>query len=506
MRMSMRWFGIMLILLALPLTATAQVKAPPQGKINLEPAVSYEKSIELPYRGFSEDEVKVIDEVSDWQAVNDPDYRIFYVHPGDYREAGRITLTASGKEGRPRWLIYRDPENPKDTTTHPYHMDKDRQVLIDHLELDGASHWVVDRLRWHRMTRVVNGSSHNIFNRCLALQIDTSRGRQCMVIRSNSNHNTVQNCVFANTPPMPGKDCCGIYIRNADYTHVVNNEIFNMPGDSIQTGQARQHARGTVIQGNDLYVTPRIYTDGEGNFTREGNYAASENAIDIKAHWQPYQEVAPEDNWLIIENNRMWGFRRTDSKAGSTGSGGTHVVIHYTTSSAVRVRNNVMFNGRMGLGVSKNEELKLGPISHHDVHNNLFWDLQIGMKPRHIDQALYYRNVLVDVDRWLTMWESDDSKPRDNLITHNVIIDGEEKGVNPESLHDSNRIGANAFYNTPSHFAQASQSIVKPTASAARHRPIELEVKRITDPTVITIPHARVTDQGPHATWFRRSN
>jgi len=157
MRMSMRWFGIMLILLALPLTATAQVKAPPQGKINLEPAVSYEKSIELPYRGFSEDEVKVIDEVSDWQAVNDPDYRIFYVHPGDYREAGRITLTASGKEGRPRWLIYRDPENPKDTTTHPYHMDKDRQVLIDHLELDGASHWVVDRLRWHRMTRVVNG-------------------------------------------------------------------------------------------------------------------------------------------------------------------------------------------------------------------------------------------------------------------------------------------------------------------------------------------------------------
>ncbi len=479
-------------------------------------AVCYKVSIDLPEFAATSEQAKIIRNVEDWSTVNDPRYRFFYVYPGDYREAGTITLTASGAPREPRWLMWHDPENPEDTTTHPYHMPAGQQAFIDKLQMDGASRWVIDRIRWNRMVVVTNGSSHNVINRCLALEIDTSGGRQCLVVRDNSNFNTIQNCVFADTPPMPHQDCCGIYVTNADHTRIVRNEIRNMPGDSIQTGQSRDHARGTIIQDNDLYVKPATYSDGRGNFTPSGNYSSAENAIDIKAHWQPLEQLPPEqDQYLIIEGNRMWGFRVTDPAAGSTGSGGSHVVIHYRTSSAVRMRYNLVFDGVVGYSCSFKSQRGENQPQFHDLHDNIFWDIRprwgrgagIALQVSEAWDSSYYNNIFVDCAIFMDMnrpSQNQKSRPyaRRNSFGRNVVINSGPPCRT--DYHDSNSFALSAYFGTtplPQNQDDGA-SIVAANVAAARHLPLRVLIKHITDPTEIEIPMGKVTPQSPHAEWF----
>ena len=288
--------------------------------------------LKIPTYHAEDPEHWLIDDPADWTNINDQDKRFFFVTPGDWREVGPITLTASGTKDRPRWLVLYDPQHP-DAEAHPWHLPADQRAWIDRLLVEGGDHWIIDRLRIDRASIVSDGACHNVLNRLMWHQMNKSASDDCLRIgnprnfQDNSSFNTIQYCVMASTKPAGGQDGCGIYVSNADDNRIVRNEIFDMPGDSVQTGQAAQHARRTIIQDNDFYLTPAIYTDGNGHFTPQGQFAAAETAVDIKAHWQPTQMLPTSlDDYMRIEGNRMWGFRATDKIAGGTGSGGLTLV------------------------------------------------------------------------------------------------------------------------------------------------------------------------------------
>lgn len=470
-----------------------------------QPPVSFEVIVEPPSYNPDNPNHRLIESNEDWKSINDPAYRAFFVAPGDYRDAGEILLTASGTASVKRWILAYDPDAPFDST-HPWHQPPEKRAFVDSLRFDRAAHWIVDRIRINKGSRLTNRSNHNVLNRLMIYEMDLANERTSIGLFSDSNYNTVQNCVIAKTPPTPTKDAAGVYISNADYNRVLKNEIFDIPGDCVQTGQNRAHARGTIIQDNDFYLTPAYYTDGNGNFTPDGDFAASENGIDIKAHWQPDEEIAPENRWMILENNRIWGFRPTDPKAAGTGSGGDGIVIHYRTSSGVRVRHNVIWNSPAGIVVSKNEQR--GPISHHEVHDNLIWDVDIGLKPRHIDDSLYFRNILVDVRNWL--WLTDTALK--NTITVNVLINAQvydtshplfQEGAMFDHAGAGTEVRKNAYYGSAWHQPPGKDDIVGASSEDAFHVGREILIKRITAPETIVIPHGQATDKSPHADWLR---
>jgi hypothetical protein len=497
-------------------------RAPLPSPILTGPTVSYEVILDFPDVKPGDPGVLVIDDMEDWAQVNSDQYRIFLVTPGDWRQAGTIELTSSGTEEAPRWLIYYDPENPKDQT-HPWHMPADKRAFVDRIYMNGACWWVIDRLRLNKSNPVRQGSCHNVLNRLMIYEMDRANSRSSIHIgnqrdpEDKSNYNTVQNCVIGRTPPTPRKDGAGVYITNADHNRIVKNEIFDIPGDSVQTGQSGEHARGTIIQDNDFYLTTALYSDGSGNLTPDGPYAGAENAVDIKAHWQPRDELPPpEDEYMIIENNRMWGFRYTDRNVAATGSGGATVVIHYRTSSGVRVRNNLVFDGVTGYHCSYKAQRGPNQPRFHDVHDNLFWNIRQIEGARGTGQAIsiteawdseYRNNIVVDCEFYLdmnTVGGNQRNRPyaRRNVIDRNVFI-ASGRPERPD-YHESVEFGPNAYYGSPPlPQNQDGDSIVRDDARAARHKPLRVTIKRITDPTVIEIPCGQITRNSPHAEWFK---
>jgi hypothetical protein len=101
------------------------------------------------------------------------------------------------------------------------------------------------------------------------------------------------------------------YVLN---TKILNNEIRNcndgiMPLRFPSQGHHVNYP-GTLIDGNHIYVDTDVYTDGNGKHKADGLWAWTENAIDLKAGSDD------PDNPMIITNNILWGYRRTDTNGG----------------------------------------------------------------------------------------------------------------------------------------------------------------------------------------------
>jgi hypothetical protein len=239
-----------------------------------------------------------------------------------------------------------------------------------------------------------------------------------------------------------------------------------------------------------------MFTDGNGNYTTNGEFACAENAIDIKSH-----SPSPGSAYLLIENNRMWGFRETDSSCGGTGSGGSHIVLHYGGTDQVRIRKNNFWNGRTGIYISKDES-----IVNFDIKHNVFQGLTLSaMKLRHLSHSQIHHNTMVDVTSWMIMNESSSSlAATNNSIYNNVVINSDLNYPNAH-YHSSNSIEANAYFNSTKHnfTGTGDGSIIRSSAAASGNSNYTFGIKRITSPgTTKTIPYGQATSGSPHASWF----
>lgn len=342
-----------------------------------------EEKLTLPSCSHQNAEVYFIKRDEDWSRINDLNKSIFCVKPADYSKLGRIVLTASGTAKKRRYILLDNGNNK-----HPSQLDKKMLAKVG-FELQGANDWVIDRMAyWDSRTafipNILNHSNENIFNRYF---IDNVNGG-AIVFHPNSDNNTIQNCRIERSDISLFMDRAAIELNNNGQDHIsiknnkiVHNEIVNFV-DGIQlvkTGNSRQKSvnyEGTMIDSNQISVDSRIYTDCKGHPKTDGSCAYAENAIDLKAG-----SLNPQ-NPIIISNNTMWGFKKSDKTNSYLDDIGVAIPLHYGVAHVV-FEKNIFFNTRFALVIDAPRD---GYAAEKlEIRDNIFYNI--------ISSAIYATNI-----------------------------------------------------------------------------------------------------------------
>ncbi len=290
----------------------------------------------------------------DWGHVNDSQYEVICVSPGDYTSVSTVSLTAAGSPVARRVLRL----EPLSLQGHPILLPEPAQAWVPRLRLNGATHWLIDGLSFRYPTglqiEIVNGSSDNVINR-----LNMYGGIDAMVQyldfrgECNCHRNTVQNSVFGGVSYTADTVCVtlngfGVYAQMHD-NHIVQNEFINC-NDAAQivtdAGNPSGNFEGTIIDQNDMYLTPEYYVDcTTGQLDPTGWCTCAENAVDLKAGSDN------PNNPVVISNNRMYGFRDTmeGGVCGTDSSAwGTAADAHFGVKNLV-VRGNLIYDANRGL-------------------------------------------------------------------------------------------------------------------------------------------------------------
>jgi hypothetical protein len=514
------------------------------------PWSSYEKPVDLPDCDPNDLQVKMIKENLDWKwdnpsgeprydyITNNPAYRVFCVHPGDYSAAGRIrTKSTSGADGSPRVIRHYDPTGA--SPAHPVDQSPEQRAVLFSFLFAVSDYWVIDGITiegamgpmtedgpydgWPKgetLFEPLISGSHNIVNRLLVQ--DTEEGLTIVLNPPHlSDHNTVQNSVFRRILTGPHQDDVAIGIRATDpnmvFTgnHIVNNEMYDVnqgfqailaPAAVSVDGDRWATFPGTVIENNDTYATRAMYSDCEGERDPNGACACAEAGIVAKAGGTT---GAPED-LLLINNNRLWGWRLTDDSpdpngvpkvgCGGSGSNGSAINVHGKTAYAL-VTNNIIWDSQQGIhaGGGEGNSSYIGNIIHGAGWANDTRDAQRTALSLFIGSGQeMYRNTIIDSFSWGGAHSTDGDEMD---VVCNVIIDSPGRiSLGPVAGNQGIEGDYNAYYGPgikrlerPGDF-----DVVMPTAADAQHQEYCFLTKMWTGPEVVCLPNAKPTAASPH--------
>ena len=358
-------------------------------------------TVDLPACDAGNPDVRFINGIEDLAYLNDLEYRVFCIAPGDYSMAGGVVITASGDENLPRVLRLYDPET-SDHEAHPAMGPENKRAILTRLVFMAASHWIVHGLTLrgmpdspHTLLRIDANSQYNVFDRLL---IENGNKSMAKIYGAGADYNTIQNSVLRNAVIQPEMDNHCISINSGDEndvirgTRIISNEIYNCT-DGLQLQPHGYHYPETVIVNNDFYLTPDFYTDCQGNLSRDGACAAAENGIDIKSG------ATNSSDATIITGNRFWGFRVTDPAAGGTGSSSAAISAGYGSAYLI-IKENIIIDSANAVASQQ--------ANHISLIDNLFYNIH-DIRPESPGGTAIimrgsnnevYRNTIVDADRW----------------------------------------------------------------------------------------------------------
>ena len=457
--------------------------------------------IELPTCDQANPEVRFIEKNEDWADINEPSYRVFCVLPGDYTDLGTIYITADGEDGNERWIRLYDPQAPNDESTHPVDVDDTRRAIVERFnfghEGDPATNWFVDRITKRGGSLVVwKGSERIVLNRLLM-----EHGHQALFAVLNAKDATLQNSVLRQTEIVPNADRhCIIIGQNSHGTQIINNEIYDCAGDGIQFGP--NSGGGAVILNNDIYLTPVMYSDCQGNLDPNGSCACAENAIDLKGPGEAVRPFPlPEKDWVQIKHNIIWGFRPTDSSCGGTGSPGQSVSIGSGADnyvSYVLIRDNIIMDGPSGI------EIGLATVDHISIISNIIYGMTKNLPDSYYgaitnlggDAIEIYLNTIINATYWLRIGPNADQ----NDVLCNIAIDGNARPFSSEMYDDVSVVDYNFFYNTVEYTTEGLQNhdLVFNLVTDAKHSDYCFYRSQWTGPLQVCIPYSLATVESPH--------
>ncbi len=328
----------------------------------------YLVSVEYPIYDPNNADHELIESNSDWEKINGTAH-YYYVKPGDYRGAGRISLTADGTSSKKRYIILYNNNN-----THPAKLTTSEEANVWLSFHDGGSYWVIDRMssiginttgaRVGELYGFYNGSSNNVLNRLHIKDYVVA-----MFLHDGCHNNTIQRSYMAEMTLAarksdkvtigltPATKLNGTHITG---TRILENEIVNS-NDGVQlitiSSVKDVHYDGTIIDNNLIWLTTDLYvTSVNGKSDSEGLFAYAENAIDLKAGSKS------SDNPVVITNNIFWGFRQNakDSDPGEA------ITIHHGFSYTV-IENNVIFDSHRGIAAGA------GGFHNSSIRNNIIY-------------------------------------------------------------------------------------------------------------------------------------
>lgn len=377
------------------------------------------KSITLPTCDASNAKVQFIETLADWGTINSSTKSIFCVKPGYYQNSNgaAIQITASGTADNPRYIIL---DNGNDT--HPASLSESALANVD-IEFNNANYWVVDRMASIGTQNVYDApllfknATNIVINREF---IDGSSGG--IIFRNGCHDNTVQNSRIQNMSETGLKaDRVGIELAPRETaneitgTQILYNEIYNC-NDGFQavwrSGTTSNYA-GTVVYGNDISVDSNIYTDCSGNFNVNGECSYSENGVDIKAGSDS------ADNPMIIKNNRLWGFRPSDTTNSNLADPGAALVVHYGVKN-ISIDDNIIFDTTRGIVIADKNVFDYALTSSQVTGNILSntYSYPISLEDA-VSIALSENVVINGSDRpWLTLNRCDYISVKDHKIVN----------------------------------------------------------------------------------------
>ncbi len=491
-----------------------------------------EKNLKLPTYNPTNPEMAIVSNLGQLKIALDKNIRIIFVKPGHYFDTKKtnniVTLTGDGTKEAPRYLLYYDPENPLDNT-HPVHMPTAKQAIFRNIWLKAANHWIIDRLTVEKspiknqiigsgkigrddvessgrpVKAGTNGdfipSSYNILNRMLYQHASDD----VIVIYEGCHYNTIQNSVLRKNT-LPDEDWVAIVLQawhgraqSAEIigTLIKNNEIYDI-NDGIQLFDHESMIkypdyRQTKIINNDIYITPDIYSDGKGTLTPKGDFAAAENAIDIKAGTT---SMNPKDA-IIIEKNRMWGMRLLDKKiAGSNDHGGV-IILHKASrrkiiSGNIDIKNNIIMDALNGI--------ILHGLSDIVVKNNIIYDIkQLGHDgeiSKYENSAaltitgnghIVSNNLLINGDH-LWLWSNESSGW---TFKKNTLINFPQYYVSDSAKVIANH---NKYYNTPQLATSGKNDVIPAKTLQPNYKTKQIKRKLLTKPETISIPYGNINN------------
>ena len=331
----------------------------------------YLEEVTLPECDANNPEVQFIKTNTDWSTINNSSKRIFCVSPGDYRGAGKISLSAKGTSSSRRYIILNDGRE-----THPGKLQTSEQANV-WLSFDGGgSYWTIDRMSAININSSSasvgqvyafrNGATNNILNK---LNFDDFI--VAVSIYHLCHNNTIQKCRVSNQKlsarksdkPALNVATAGVNNCQVHNTKFIQNEIHNTL-DGIQlviVNVTGTNYEGTIIDSNKIWQTSDIYySTGYGTtLDPNGMYSWSENALDFKA------ASDNSSNPVIVTNNYMWGWRKQCASDGG-GDPGTCVTIHNRMNNFI-FENNIMFDSYSALE-------SISPTNSMSIKNNIMYN------------------------------------------------------------------------------------------------------------------------------------
>ena len=328
---------------------------------------NYSKAVDIPSCD-SADALR-ISTPSGLSQINNSSYRVFCIAPGDYRSYGKLAISGTGgTESAPKVIRFESSEFADDDEI--FQADTSKLARMPQVDIRNTSNWVLHRLAFMDISGMpvrMSGANNIVIDR-----IRLQNNRNGIEIQHGTNDSYIQNSFIGDQVIPQGSGNDGVCVAmighyrqvnldgeiNYDYpivakdNYVVNNEIFNC-NDGFQAVWMPQYSnypdfQGTIIAGNDIYIDNSRRTNCSGSLSWEGDCAYTENAMDFKA------ASLDAANPVEVFDNRMWGWRKTDSSYnGPANSWGTAISTHYNSMKNLHIFENVFFDVGAGVGFTR---------------------------------------------------------------------------------------------------------------------------------------------------------
>lgn len=284
----------------------------------------------------------------------------FYITPGDYTGWGVLTLT------KPTLLAYYDQ------TGNPLRIPASEQAIIE-----GIDGYNVDNVILYGLT-IRGGKSKrpglkmgfSPLPKCDNWLVDHCiiEGQWGPGVRMYGSNNTFQNSIVRDKKEGVGADLGGIGIfawkgQVSANNKVLNCEIYNVTdavGVVYDDKESSGSAPGTIIDGNDFYITRDLYVQ-----TDLGIMACAEDGVDFK-------NGGPGCKFT---NNRVWGHRPTDQTCGGSGSTGAGMILQRNAKNWT-IENNIFFDIAQGMFIkAQHPDRPDEKVVDIGIRNNAFVNL-----------------------------------------------------------------------------------------------------------------------------------
>lgn len=451
-----------------------------------------------------------IDDDSDWNQINSSTYRIFCVHPGDYRawnSGGVLNLTQDGTSNSPRWIILYDPDNPNDKS-HPSLLAEGDRAIMPQFSIESADHWRIVRMTVKGYQCVsgdcpgrVRGTVGTRFSHMLIE--DGAKSGFPYVVKDGSNvrngNYIFQYNVIRNITPAVA-DQVAFYLEDcaSQPCTVVRNEVYNPAADHLTI--AANPDGGIRVDENEFYMTEsRRVNCTDGSQTPPLNCAPNETMLVIKGSTETPTSTTYITNNVFHHSYDLYAAGccsqsvNAPAHAINIGSGGVYLVTD------VVVENNIVYDSSGGIsfrwdvGYSGAEEIQVKRNLLSNVRSTLQTEtaFHTWSGPGHVETY----NVIVDTDAYLGSTSYGGA-----YKTHqcNVAIDG--GSFAPAYANSGGSWANNYAYGSTTISSNNDTGYVSGGGSAADadHDDLCIVTNFITNPTQHCVYYGKVTEESAH--------